>query len=341
MTTSSRGLDALIVGSTFLDIVLDGLPHLPAPGEEVWARQRNISVGGVANNAIGTARLGMRTHLVTSLGTDAVGSTVSALLDQEELLSVSPHDPSVTTPLTVALTSALDRSFLSHGSIDLTQGMRAEVQALGPAVLLFVALDVEPPTWVDARRAAGAVVFAGVGWDERHGWSDAVLDNLSHVDVLVLNEAEAARYTRSERTETALLRLAESVALPVITRGARGAIAFDASSGSAISVPAVRSDVVDTTGAGDEFVAGLMRATLGGSSLLERLQFAVLCSGLSTRRLGGSSCAPTVAELRHWHATAGAAAEGYAFLPDLLAIDWREPELPILPPPPPTTWRKS
>lgn len=337
---SAAPLDVLVVGSTFLDIVLTGIDHMPAPGEEVWAAERRISAGGAANVAVAAARLGLRTRLVTTIGADDFGATVQGLLEAEPGLTVSPaeRDAARTTPLTVAVTGPADRSFLSHGTLEPSQAAIREAARAEHAAIVFTALDLEPPTWVDTRRARGSVVFAGVGWDERHGWSSAVFENLAYVDVLVLNAAEAVAYTGADSAADALPLLADAVPLPVITLGAAGVLAFDAASGTAVSVPAVRGPIADTTGAGDAFTAALMRATISGLPLVDALHLAALCAGLTTRGLGGATAAPRPADLAAWRRTDGGATAGYGFLPELLrsSPDADGPPdllLPLHPPP--------
>jgi sugar/nucleoside kinase (ribokinase family) len=60
----------------------------------------------------------------------------------------------------------------------------------------------------------------------------------------------------------------------VVTDGARGATAYGPS--GAVHVPAVPAQVVDSTGAGDVFIAGLIHGLLGGRPIREALGLAVL-----------------------------------------------------------------
>ncbi|MBK4346300.1 carbohydrate kinase family protein [Lacisediminihabitans changchengi] len=285
----------------FLDVVMAGISVPPAPGEEVWATDRALSPGGIANAAVGAARLGASTALVTAIGDDEVGDLVSDMLGAEKRLSLAPsgRQRGMQTALSVALSTAEDRSFISHGQLDPID-LASEVDAVGHAATMFVALDLELPTWVRKRRAAGTTVFGGVGWDERHGWSDDVLTQLQHVDVFVLNEREALSYTRTSTVEHAISRLGEFVAMTVITRGPSGALAFDAGSGVLSESPGIRVRAVDPTGAGDEFVAALMRTASSDMAVADRLLFANLCASYTASGLGGAVSNPTLHGLESW-----------------------------------------
>lgn len=314
-------VDAFFAGTVFLDVIMSGLPGAGpvAPGQEVWATERVLSPGGIANNAVGTARLGLRTALAAAIGTDHVGDIVWRELASEPGLDLSwsRRVPGPETALTVSLASGHDRAMISHGVLDPVP-LRDLVPSVPAAALSFLSLSTgtDLPDWVRAQRAAGGLVFADVGWDERYGWSaEALAAGLAEVDVFVPNDAEAMAYTGTTTPRAALRALGELVPLVVITCGRRGALALDAGAGVEVAVDAVGGEGVDTTGAGDSFVAGLMRATLAALPLAERVRFAAVCAGLSVRGLGGASAAPTLAGIGNW--LTGAPPE-FGFIRELL-----------------------
>jgi sugar/nucleoside kinase (ribokinase family) len=112
--------------------------------------------------------------------------------------------------------------------------------------------------------------------------------------VFMPNAAEARRIARAETAEAALDRLAEQIPTVAVKLGPDGAIARRGRERAEAAAPAV--DVVDTTGAGDSFGAGLLAALLGGRPLAEALRLAVACGTLSTRAAGGTDAQPTLAE---------------------------------------------
>jgi len=314
-------VDALFVGTVFLDVVMAGVPELPAAGAEVWAQHRVICPGGIANNAVAAARLGMSTALVAAVGDDEAGELAWANLAREHDLDLrwATRVEGLATAVTVALTHGEERRFISHGVLD-----PVPVQDISPALprsrTCFVSIGRELPVWVREQRAAGSIAFGDVGWDARNGWSASVLDNLAELDVFLPNHAEAMAYTGTHTPRQALHALGNRVPLAVVTCGPRGAIALDSATGHEVSVDGLTGSALDPTGAGDVFVVAFMRATLAGLPLQERMTFAALCAGLSVRRLGGAASAPRLPDLRAWADTElpPDAERRYDFLPQLL-----------------------
>ncbi|MGH2946367.1 MAG: carbohydrate kinase family protein [Solirubrobacteraceae bacterium] len=86
----------------------------------------------------------------------------------------------------------------------------------------------------------------------------------------------------------ALGRLAARVPTVAVKLGAEGAVACRG--GEVVRAVPPAAGVVDTTGAGDAFGAGL----LGGRPLADALRLPVACATLSTRAAGGTDAQPTL-----------------------------------------------
>src|SRR6476646_10744098 len=69
-TPEGPQFDVFLAGTVFLDIVFTGLPAMPAAGTEIWADGMGSCPGGIANLAIATSRLGLRTSLAAAFGDD-------------------------------------------------------------------------------------------------------------------------------------------------------------------------------------------------------------------------------------------------------------------------------
>ena len=90
------------------------------------------------------------------------------------------------------------------------------------------------------------------------------------VDLLLPNKLEARALTGLSDPSTAACALAESFAEVVVTLGESGALWTDGSALLRVAAPA--ADVVDTTGAGDAFAAGLLAARVRGAGPEEALE---------------------------------------------------------------------
>ncbi|MBV9847434.1 MAG: hypothetical protein JOZ47_20535, partial [Kutzneria sp.] len=80
-----------------------------------------------------------------------------------------------------------------------------------------------------------------------------------------------------------------------IKAGSAGALAVGPDGTEA--VPGMRTEVADTTGAGDSFDAGFLTAWLRGLPLRECLRWGVVAGSLSTRAAGGTAAQVNLAEL--------------------------------------------
>ena len=271
-------------------------------------RRAGIVPGGIANLAVATRRLGLRTSLAAAFSDDDYGDFCWRTLEEQE------HIDLARSRRFAELAQPGDRVDVGrprpqHGlarSPGARVGERAHRQ---PAPLprghgrprRGRGLRWSASTWVDVARAQGALVFADVGWDPLQQWPRHVLDRLARVDVFMPNAVEAMAYTgTTARRLEAVYALADRVPVAVVTDGADGALGIDARTGEEARVPSLRVHEVDPTGAGDVFGAALLVGTLAEWPLEQRMTFASLCAGLALEQYGGSLAAPGWGDLSDW-----------------------------------------
>lgn len=307
-TPGGPEFDVFLWGTVFLDIVFTGLDAMPANGTEVWADGMGSCPGGIANLAIASSRLGLRTSLAAAFGDDVYADFCwQTLAEQEHVdLQRSRRFDQWHSPVTVSMAVARDRCMVSHGHhapmnatemIGRPPRCRAVIVDLGYSDSLRLP---ESPPWADLARRDGALVFADVGWDPTGVWSEEVLEQLKSCDAFLPNAGEAMAYTRTDTPQEALYVLADHVPLAVVTDGAQGALAIDSTTGEEAHVPALRVPALDPTGAGDVFGAGMVVGTLSGWPLTDRVAFATLCSALAVQQFGGSLAAPGWGDIADW-----------------------------------------
>ncbi|WP_443072761.1 carbohydrate kinase family protein [Streptomyces sp. WMMC897] len=325
-TPQDPACDVYLTGTVFLDIIFTGLDSAPVRGTESWARGMGSSPGGVANMATALARLGLRTWLSAAFGDDVYGAYCWEELSQGEGvdLSLARTVPGWHSPVTVSMAYEGERTMVSHGH----EAPPRQAPPADPPPTRAAVASLTPglgQEWIPRAAGRGARVFAGVGWDGTGRWDLAALPDLRYCEAFLPNAEEAVRYTRTTCPRAAARALAEHVPLAVVTLGPEGAYAADGRTGETAEVPGIAVEALDTTGAGDVFVAGFVMASLAEWPLADRLAFAGLAAALSVRHFGGSLSAPSWAEIAAWchrvhacPATDSGTACRYAFLRRLL-----------------------
>ena len=248
----------LVVGESLVDIVVpaDGGPRHDAVG------------GSCLNVAVGLARLDVPTTLVTRIGDDDLGRLVLEHLAASDVtVSEGSVEPGHSTS---TATAHLDAQNSATYDFDLVWDL--PVQDLPDDVLgvhvgsLGAALRPGRDAVVDVvRRAANSDVFVSYDpnirpaflEDAEAAWADVL--EIARLSNLVKLSDEDLRLLRPDADEEEVCRellSADATELVILTRGADGAIAF--AEGATIRVPAPPTDVVDSVGAGDSFMAATL-----------------------------------------------------------------------------------
>ena len=119
------------------------------------------------------------------------------------------------------------------------------------------------------------------------------------IDVIKPNEVEAATLSGIEVTDFASAEracdwfLARGVKTAIVTLGARGAVARDASGTRTFRTPRLPGPAVDSTGAGDTFSGALLAGLSRNVALDEAIRLAIAASSLSVTRPGVIESIPT------------------------------------------------
>lgn len=311
MSAAELPLDLLVVGDANPDLVLRG-DVVPRFGqEEQLLDAADLVLGGsAAIVAAGAARLGVRTALASRVGTDPFAEVVlGALAERGVDVTGVARDPQLPTGLTVVLSAPADRAILTLlGTIPGMTADQVPDDLLRRARHLHVAGFYLMPGLVAGTaelfgraRAAGLTTSLDTNWDPSGRWA-GVLDLLALTDVFLPNLAELLAVTGHDpdRPEPAAVRAAAARVraagpLLAVKAGADGALGWDGDGEHA--APVLPVDVVDTTGAGDSFVAGFLSGYLEGLPFPASLRRAAAAGSLSTRGAGGTAAQATRAEL--------------------------------------------
>jgi sugar/nucleoside kinase (ribokinase family) len=312
---SDRRFRVLVAGELNPDAIVVGPDLAPEFGQvETLAADGVLTVGSSgAIFACGAARLGLATAYVGTIGDDAGGRFIVGELERRGIDTAACRvEEGRHTGLTVVISRGEDRAILTAvGAMDALTAADVTDALLASAEHLHVTSPALQPRLraglsdlFGRARAAGLTTSLDPGWDPAGEWDEALGAALAATDVFLPNAAEACRITAVDDPEAALEALASRVPTVVVKLGAAGAIAAEGEARARVAAPGV--EVVDTTGAGDSFAAGFLRAGREGLPLEERLRIAVACGSLSTRGLGGVAAQPTWPEVNGTTASANA-----------------------------------
>lgn len=295
----SRELDVLALGEVNVDLILGGLPRIPDWGTEVLAESMDLRLGGsTANFACAGAALGLRVALVSWVGEDDFGDF---LLGELERMSVDTEHlrraPDCPTGLTVALSGAADRAFVTAmGTIDYLCGDHVPEDLLASARHVHVGsyflqsrLRPDVPALFARAHALGLSTSLDAGYDPFEQWDGGLGPALAETDVFLPNEVEAGAITGRDDPEQAAADLAALGPLVVVKLGREGACAHDGR--DLYRAGGHRVQVVDTTACGDAFNAGFLRARLQGGDPKDCLRTGNACGALMTTVSGNDPSA--------------------------------------------------
>ncbi|GAB3828867.1 sugar kinase [Dactylosporangium cerinum] len=274
-----------------------------------------LSVAGAESTvAIGLARLGHRAAWIGVTGADEPGELVRRSLRAEGVdLTWARIDPDRPTGLILFEPRVGDINRVTYhragsaGSALKPSDVAAAFDAVGPPPRLLhvtgitCALGAGPyeavRTAVERARAVGALVCLDVN-HRRRLWSmaeaaAALRPLLASADLVIASDDELGVLTDAADPVAALR--AAGVGEVVVKHGASGATSH--SDLGTVHRAARRVPVIDTVGAGDAFVAGLLSALLDGLHVAERLDRAVTTGAFAVATRGDWEGLPTRGEL--------------------------------------------
>ncbi|HEX3891497.1 MAG TPA: carbohydrate kinase family protein [Terracidiphilus sp.] len=294
--------DLVVVGEIYVDHVLTGFSRWPQPGEEVYAQDYVLELGGgAANTACALGRLGRSVSLIGTIG-EAEAPWVHERLSNfgvsdDELRRVGGR-----TGITVSVSGRMDRSFFTYlgANTNLEEHLNddALVERMTQARHIHFAMPIKAPL---AKKLLAELTRKGcstsldVGHHAEWLQDAANLQTCASIDYLLPNEREARIICQGGAEDYLNFTSEQGWPSGVVKMGAGGAI-MRSDSGTLRALPP-NVDTIDTTGAGDAFNAGFIDALLDRRDPAECLRRGCVVGGLSTRSAGALRALPTRDEL--------------------------------------------
>ena len=322
-----------------LDVICIGRSSVDLYGSQVGGRLEDMAsfakyIGGSPTNiSIGSARLGLKSALITRVGDEHMGrfileqlnaegvDTSMVVIDQQRLTALvllgirnSEQFPLIFYRENCADMAIcgedIDEEFIASAAAVLVTGTHFSTQGVADASFKAMKLarkhgrrvcfdiDYRPNLWALGGHGDGESRFA-----ESEVVTAHLQTILPHCDLVVGTEEEW--HIASGTTDTlAGLQACRSLsdAVFVCKRGALGCTVFAAEIDgwhSGISVPVREIEIYNTLGAGDGFMSGFLRGWLRDEPLATCANFANACGALAVSRHGCAPAYPSFTELAH------------------------------------------
>ena len=265
MTQKDKDL-ILVYGDAFIDYIADDITNTTFT---------KYMGGATVNVAAGISRIGAPSALITITGEDETSQFVRDELAKEGVnMDYAIYDPAKrVSGVYVHLTEACERIFKDY--VDETPDLQVQAMQLNEAAFKNASLlnvcsgTMFHPTALETTRAAvemakdkGAIIAMDANirplrWSSEEFCRETIVSFFEEVDILKLTDDELFFLTETTSIEDGLAKL-DGYLVPIIlvTVGKDGTYAV--LNGDIIHVPTIKITPVDTTGAGDAFMAGVL-----------------------------------------------------------------------------------
>lgn len=302
MKSNNQPFDIVIAGELNADLILTGDITPTFNQVERLANNATLTLGSSsAIFACGAARLGLRVAFLGKVGNDVFGKFVINELKKRNVATEGIiTSNSEKTGLTVILNRDNDRAILTYpgtiattllGDINTTLLENAHHLHLGGYYLLARLKQSVPNLFRQAHRL-GLTVSLDTNYDPTGQWDGGLSACLKHVDIFFPNERELLSVTKTRRIREAVSSLSQIVPILAVKMGEKGAMVY--TKDGQYKGKSIKTDVVDSVGAGDSFDAGFIYGYLHHWEMQRIVNLACVCGSLSTQSVGGIEGQPTL-----------------------------------------------
>jgi fructokinase len=281
--------------------------------------------GAPANVAVGLARLGARSTFLGKVGDDVLGRFLQETLQEYGVrtnqMLLTPDARSGVVFVTNGedgersfdfyIDPSADR-FLEVNDIDEEDFLTHKILHFGSISLISSPAKEATHHAVKVAKENGLLVSYDpnlrIGlWDSEESARETIKSLLPEADVLKISEEELEFITGEKKIEAGAAKLkAYNIPFLIITMGAEGSFVYVGDARQ--YVPAMKVKAVDTTGAGDAFVSGILYSVHEYTGDIESLsieeaarmaQFAAVSGALAASTKGAMTALPSLKEVNH------------------------------------------
>jgi len=291
----------ICVGNAVVDIIVRNGPDTTPDGMTQFSETIHMHVGGDAvNEAVSMSAMDNEVTLYTVIGNDALGGAFLQMIKDKGLSTDGIiKDQKYSTTTTVVTVGANGE----HGCMTLRDGAAAnmryskdifQIDFTGAKLLSVASLfwskgqqEEDLINLFKTAKKAGVMTAADMVLDQSYMTLKDIEGALKYIDYLVPSFHEASHFTGKNTPE----EIAEEfhrrgVNTVVLKMGAEGV--FASSEGKTYRVATIADKVVDTLGAGDNFVAGFLTGIVDGLDLEKALYFGSAASAITISQYGAN-----------------------------------------------------
>jgi sugar/nucleoside kinase (ribokinase family) len=303
----SSCFDVIVAGSYSVDLIFTGLPNFPQLGKDVVGTGFEMTPGEAFISSVSMHRLGINIGWAADFGNDEFSrlaldrAKMEGLDDSLFIIHEQPY-----RRISVSASYSDDRAFITY--YDPGPDVPAVVNALAKsnAKALYI-----PGLYSGDFMSSGLqllhfkhmkLVMDGNSSDgdifSNCKESKAIKKAIQSTDIFMPNAQESRRITGLQDLEAAICCLGELCPLVIVKDGQNGSHAYE--KGQLYHAPAIHVKSIDTTGAGDNYNAGFLKAWLDGLPIEGCLKWGNIVGGLSTTALGGTTRVITIKEVEKY-----------------------------------------
>jgi sugar/nucleoside kinase (ribokinase family) len=293
-----NAFDAIVVGELNVDIIFNDISSFPQIGKEILAGKMNLVLGSSsAIFASNLAALGARVAFCGLVGNDSYGEFVLEKLKNNHVDTTNVlRLDTVSTGATLVLNYDNDRAMITFpGTMEVMTLKDIPERLFGMAshlhlssCFLLPGLKKDLIRLFTTAKENGMSTSLDTQWDPAEKWDLSLRDILPLVDILLPNEIEFLKLTKSENIDEALNFVKPFANTIAIKQGVEGSTVWSSKSGKIIQSAFLNNSVIDAIGAGDSFNAGFIYQFLQNESPGKCQEFANLMGAVSTTEAGGT-----------------------------------------------------
>ncbi|MCW0214869.1 MAG: PfkB family carbohydrate kinase [Pseudonocardia sp.] len=293
-------MKVVCLGAHILDVLGRPVPDIPAgQGRRVLEEIRLTAAGTAGGTAVDLAKLGAEVTSIGPVGDDTVGDFLLTLLGRHGVDATHmARRPGLATPATIlpirpngerpALHAPGAMATLTAADVDRRLVGKADVLHVGGPDVLGDFTAAALPDLLRFARDNGTLVTMDLLSVGRPELVELLRPSWAHTDLLMPNDDQLRGLTGISDLEAAARAVREhGVGTVVVTTGAEGCLIVTGA--GAERIPALDVPVVDTTGCGDAFSAGVVIGHGLGWSLPDSARLGTAAAALVAQGLGSDA----------------------------------------------------